>query len=164
MEDSIDTGERGAFNIAALDEGLVLGNERVQSGNVAYEGQRGANCLAYVVLCDLGSLALLVVVRVALHVELAESLKLIDLFLELRDAINLLLLLRVQLRFTLASALVKLLILVQLLAQVSGLLALSVEEKVVKLTEVELDGLTLLLFVLLLTGSCYLSAHIVVDF
>jgi len=154
VEDGEQAGETGAFGVGALDERRVFGDERAEAGDLAHEEQRVGDGLAEVGLAE--GRRLVVEVGVADHVELAQGLQLVDLRLQRRHAANLLLLLRIRLHCPAAYCLVKLFILVELLAEIAHLLALGVEEEVLKLAKVELNGS---LFLLALLSCVYLCTH-----
>lgn len=146
------------MTFSALDKGSVLLHQCSELGGLTEDAQRVADGLRDVFLADLGSgsfdSALRVVVGVTFHVELAESLEVFNLLLELRNTLDLRLLLVVWLNLTLSHLLVKISILVHLLAEVSEGLSLGVKELIFKLGEVELNCDSFLLFGLGLLGCC----------
>ena len=134
-------------------------HEESQLGSFTNKRESFDDCLGDVFLAD-GGLdgGFLVVVRVAFHVKLADSVELVNFSLELRNTLDLSLLLRVSLNLALSNLLFELSILLHLLTDVPESLSLGVEEEIVELGEVQLDCSSLLFTRLWLLG-CRLCTH-----
>lgn len=115
-------------------------HEEGQLGSFTNKHESFGDRLGDVFLADGGlDVGFLVVVRVAFHVKLADSVELVNLSLERRNTLDLLLLLRVCLNLALPNLLFELSILLHLLTDVPESLSLGVEEEIVELGEVQLD-------------------------
>ena len=133
------------MTLSALDERCVLLHENGQLGSFTDYRESVCDYFGDVFLTG-GRLhvGFLVVVGVAIHVKLADSVELVNFSLELRNTLDLRFLLRVWLNLTLLNLLFELSILLNFLTEVPEGLSLGVEEEIVQLGEVQLDCSSLL--------------------